>query len=76
MDKVDALRYLWQNVRHQCVQVQDHLISVQTSFKSSLLANASVYRQDVTSFVHDYAEVRVWGLWGEGTNRGKRGLGI
>ena len=84
MDKVDTLRYLWQNVRHGCVQVQDHLIRVQSSFKASLLTNASVYRQDVASFVHDYAEVRVWGLgrWGGGgvhrPNRGKselKGLG-
>ena len=77
VDRVDTMRYLWQNVRHQCVQVQDHLTEVQTSFKSSLLTSSAVYKKDVATFVEDYAEVKGLGTRqvGEGCTLHVRGLG-
>ncbi|CAF0752391.1 unnamed protein product [Didymodactylos carnosus] len=55
-EKVDALQYAWRKCLQQGKEVQSHLLAIQPEFKNDLLNNVTVFQQDVTLFVSDYAE--------------------
>lgn len=58
LERVDTLRYLWQNLRQLVSDTLSHLLVVQPKFKSSLVENVKQYKETVETFVDDYSKVR------------------
>ena len=56
-EKVDTLRYTWERLLAQSVEVQDNLLKIQPKFKGNLLENVSVFCDDVKTFTKDYDEL-------------------
>lgn len=59
VERVDTLRYLWQNLHQLISETLSHLLKIQPMFKSSLLESVKQYNETVSSFVDDYAKVCV-----------------
>ena len=57
VERVDTLRYMWQQLQNRVAELQSILLEVQSRFKISLLGGVQVYVQDVQSFVGDYSLV-------------------
>ena len=53
---VDTLQYGWRKCLQQGKDVQSHLLDIQPTFKKNLLDDVAVFKQDVTTFVDDYAK--------------------
>ncbi|XP_004624242.1 dynein heavy chain 8, axonemal [Octodon degus] len=53
-EAVDTLRYSFNKLQSKAVSVQDELVQVQPTFKSSLLEAVEVFRDDVMNFVEAY----------------------
>lgn len=59
VERVDTLRYLWQNLRQLVSETLSHLLVIQPKFKSSLVENVKQYQETVGTFVDDYSKVCV-----------------
>ncbi|KAG7159115.1 Dynein heavy chain 5, axonemal-like 1 [Homarus americanus] len=53
-EKVDNLRFTWQKVLAQAVEVQNLLSRVQPYFRNELIHNVAQFKKDCNKFVHDY----------------------
>ena len=58
-EKVDTLRYSWERLQAQAVEVQDHLIKIQPNFKSELIEDVKTFKVDCDDFYGSYDEVKV-----------------
>ena len=59
IERVDTLRYLWQNLQTLVSEKLTYLLKVQPTFESSLLENVVQFKTDVDQFVESYNEVGV-----------------
>lgn len=57
VEKCDTLRYSWDRLQAQAIEVQDHLITVQPGFKKELIADVKVFKVDCEEFYNSYDEV-------------------
>ena len=57
IERVDTLRYLWQNLQSLVSEKLTYLLKVQPTFESSLLENVVQFKKDVDQFVSGYNEV-------------------
>lgn len=55
-ERVDSLSYSWKTLNEKAIEIQDHLIDVQPSFKSDLLSKVIQFKKDVETFSSDYTE--------------------
>ncbi|GFO43348.1 dynein heavy chain 5, axonemal [Plakobranchus ocellatus] len=55
-EKVDTLRYSWERLQAQAVEVQDHLIKIQPNFKSDLIEDVKTFKVDCDDFYGSYDE--------------------
>ncbi|XP_066267666.1 dynein axonemal heavy chain 5-like [Branchiostoma lanceolatum] len=53
-ERVDNLRYSWNNLLQQMKDVQNHLLQIQPTFKADLLAGVVKYQEDTAFFYGDY----------------------
>ncbi|CAL4075211.1 unnamed protein product, partial [Meganyctiphanes norvegica] len=53
-EKVDNLRYSWQKVLAQAVEVQHLLSRVQPYFRNELIHNVATFKKDCANFISDY----------------------
>ncbi|ROT80144.1 hypothetical protein C7M84_001143 [Penaeus vannamei] len=53
-ERVDNLRFTWQKVLAQAVEVQNLLSRVQPYFRNELIHNVAQFKKDCNKFVHDY----------------------
>ncbi|KAK3864739.1 hypothetical protein Pcinc_029599 [Petrolisthes cinctipes] len=53
-ERVDNLRFTWQKVLAQSVEVQNLLSRVQPYFRNELIHNVAQFKKDCNKFVHDY----------------------
>ncbi|XP_050711756.1 dynein axonemal heavy chain 5-like isoform X2 [Eriocheir sinensis] len=53
-ERVDNLRFTWQKVLAQAVEVQNLLSRVQPYFRNELIHNVAQFKKDCSKFVHDY----------------------
>ncbi|XP_078695417.1 dynein axonemal heavy chain 5-like [Branchiostoma floridae x Branchiostoma belcheri] len=53
-ERVDNLRYSWNNLLQQMKDVQNHLLQIQPTFKADLLAGVVKFQEDTTFFYGDY----------------------
>ena len=58
IERVDTMRYLWQNLQTLVSERLTHLLKVQPQFESTLLENVVQFKKDVDHFVDEYNEVR------------------
>lgn len=56
-ERVDTLRYTWQKLIAHGSQVQDYLITIQPEFRSSLIENVQIFKEDCSKFYTDYDKV-------------------
>ncbi|BFZ13509.1 hypothetical protein BsWGS_16546 [Bradybaena similaris] len=56
VEKCDTLRYSWDRLQAQAIEVQDHLITVQPGFKKELIADVKVFKVDCQEFYSSYDE--------------------
>ena len=54
VEEVDTLQYRWTKVLSQSHKVQNHLLTIQPSFRKDLVTNIEVYKDSVVSFNSDY----------------------
>lgn len=57
IDRVDTLRYMWQNLRDQVCQVQTLLLEIQPKFKGNLEENLVVFKTEVNHYMDSYRTV-------------------
>uniref|UniRef100_A0A2C9JCN9 AAA+ ATPase domain-containing protein n=1 Tax=Biomphalaria glabrata TaxID=6526 RepID=A0A2C9JCN9_BIOGL len=55
-EKCDTLRYSWERLQVQAVEVQDHLIIIQPEFKQELIENVKIFKVDCDNFYASYDE--------------------
>ena len=62
MERVDTLRYMWQQLHEQVAKIQTVLLKIQPKFRANLLENVTVYQKEVVTFTDDYTTVSfiVW----------------
>ncbi|XP_072925763.1 dynein axonemal heavy chain 5-like [Hemitrygon akajei] len=53
-DRVDTLRYTWERLLVHGTEVQNHLISLQPSFRAELITNVKTFLEDSNTFFQDY----------------------
>eukprot|EP00117_Sycon_ciliatum_P004310 scpid857/ scgid8744/ Dynein heavy chain 5, axonemal; Axonemal beta dynein heavy chain 5; Ciliary dynein heavy chain 5 len=53
-ERVDTLRYNWEKLNASAITVSDHLVSIQTEYRTDLLEKVTVFATDTTSFYDDY----------------------
>ncbi|XP_078614020.1 dynein axonemal heavy chain 5-like isoform X3 [Branchiostoma floridae x Branchiostoma japonicum] len=53
-ERVDNLRYSWNNLLQQMKDVQNHLLQIQPTFKADLLAGVVKFQEDTSFFYGDY----------------------
>lgn len=56
-EKCDTLRYSWERLQAQAIEVQDHLLKIQPNFKSELIEDVKVFNVDSADFYDSYDEV-------------------
>lgn len=59
MERVDSLRYNFKNLQSQASSVQSHLVSIQTTFKTSLKDSVEVFKKDLGNFNTSYTQVYI-----------------
>ncbi|GCB63443.1 hypothetical protein scyTo_0004418 [Scyliorhinus torazame] len=57
-DRVDTLRYTWEKLLLRGTEVQNHLISLQPSFRAELIIDVKAFMQDSNAFCCDYGKNR------------------
>ena len=57
IDRVDTLRYMWQNVSDQVCKVQTLLLEIQPKFKCNLEENLGVFQMEVYNYMESYQTV-------------------
>ncbi|CAH8577937.1 unnamed protein product [Schistosoma turkestanicum] len=55
-DKADTLRYQWEKLCKQVLDVQNQLIEVQPEFRNNLLENITTFNENCLKFYNDYDE--------------------
>ncbi|XP_059507513.1 dynein axonemal heavy chain 5-like [Stegostoma tigrinum] len=53
-DRVDTLRYTWEKLLLHGMEVQNHLISLQPSFRTELITNVKMFIEDSNTFCCNY----------------------
>ncbi|XP_043563465.1 dynein axonemal heavy chain 5-like [Chiloscyllium plagiosum] len=53
-DRVDTLRYTWEKLLLRGMEIQNHLISLQPSFRTELITNVKTFMGDANKFCCDY----------------------
>uniref|UniRef100_A0A1I8FY30 Dynein heavy chain 5, axonemal n=1 Tax=Macrostomum lignano TaxID=282301 RepID=A0A1I8FY30_9PLAT len=53
-ERVDTLRYTWEKLRAHGIEVQNHLVTIQTDFRDNLVHEVVVFKQDCADFYSDY----------------------
>lgn len=56
-EKCDTLRYSWERLQAQSIEVQDHLIKIQPDFKKELIEHVKIFKVDCEDFYGSYDEV-------------------
>lgn len=56
-ERCDTLRYSWERLLAQAVEVQDHLIKIQPGFRQELIRDVKVFKKDCGDFYKSYDEV-------------------
>ena len=57
-EKVDTLRYSWERVAAQSIEMSHHLLQIQPDFRGGLLSNVEGFITDCNDFYSDYHNVR------------------
>ncbi|TNN04974.1 Dynein heavy chain, axonemal [Schistosoma japonicum] len=57
-EKADTLRYEWEKLCKQMVEVQNELVDIQSQFRNDLLESIITFNEDCSIFYDDYNEVR------------------
>ncbi|XP_012940947.1 dynein heavy chain 5, axonemal [Aplysia californica] len=55
-EKCDTLRYSWERLQAQAVEVQDHLLKIQPDFKQDLIEDVKVFKVDCDDYYSSYDE--------------------
>ncbi|XP_059149715.1 dynein axonemal heavy chain 5-like isoform X1 [Physella acuta] len=55
-EKCDTLRYSWERLQAQSIEVQDHLIKIQPDFKKELIEHVKIFKVDCDDFYGSYDE--------------------
>uniref|UniRef100_A0A4W3JT26 Dynein heavy chain 5, axonemal-like n=1 Tax=Callorhinchus milii TaxID=7868 RepID=A0A4W3JT26_CALMI len=53
-ESVDTLRYTWERLLHHAIEVQNHLIALQPSFHTELIANIKKFSDECGTFYQEY----------------------
>ncbi|PAA83928.1 hypothetical protein BOX15_Mlig010548g3 [Macrostomum lignano] len=53
-ERVDTLRYTWEKLRAHGIEVQNHLVSIQSDFRDNLVQEVVVFKNDCNKFYEDY----------------------
>ncbi|VDP25886.1 unnamed protein product, partial [Schistosoma mattheei] len=56
-DKADTLRYEWEKLCKQMLEVQNQLVDVQPEFRNNLLENITTFNENCSTFYDDYDKV-------------------
>ncbi|VDO55384.1 unnamed protein product [Schistosoma margrebowiei] len=56
-DKADTLRYEWDKLCKQMLEVQNQLVDVQPEFRNNLLENITTFNENCSTFYDDYDKV-------------------
>jgi len=57
VDRVDTLRYSWQKLQAQAVDVASHLLKIQPGFKKELTSSVKTFHSDCKYFYSEYGTV-------------------
>ena len=56
-ERVDTLRYSWQKLQVQAVEVSSHLLVIQPNFKTELIDNVKDFINETNDYYSDYRNV-------------------
>ena len=59
-ERVDTLRYTWERLAANAVEVINNLITVQPDFKGELVENVKIFNTDCDAFYGNYRDVSWW----------------
>lgn len=57
VERVDTLRYMWQRLQQQVMEVQDVLLKIQPMFRDTLVESVAAFQEGLGTFVGDYSTV-------------------
>ena len=62
-ERVDTLRYSWQKLQVQAVEVSSHLLVIQPNFKTELIDNVKDFINETNDYYSDYRNVSLMLKW-------------